>query len=462
MAKNKDKLPDGQLQRSLTSNQMQMIALGGTIGVGLFMGSTSTIKWTGPSVLLAYAFVGLLLYLVMRALGEMIFINPTTGSFADYATNYIHPLAGYLTKWSNVFQYIVVGISEVIAVSQYLNYWWPNLPGWISGVVVIATLTLANLASAKAYGTMEFYFAMIKVVTIILMIVLGVMVIFLGLGNHWHALGLSNLWSHGGFFTGGVKGFIFSLSIIVGSYQGIEVLGITAGEAANPRHAIVSSVKSVVWRILIFYIGAIFVIVTIYPWNQLAAVGSPFVETFSKVGIAGAAGIINFVVLTAAMSGANSGIYSSSRMLFKLSRDKETSGIFQKLSSHHVPYVSILAISGGILLGLILNTVLSLYSKSTANIFVLVYSSSVLPGMVPWFIILWSELSFRRSNKELLKDHPFKMPLYPLTNYFAIFALVLIVIFMFINPETRISVSIGAGFLVLLSLFFFATNKHKQ
>ena len=462
MAKNKDKLPDGQLQRSLTSNQMQMIALGGTIGVGLFMGSTSTIKWTGPSVLLAYAFVGLLLYLVMRALGEMIFINPTTGSFADYATNYIHPLAGYLTKWSNVFQYIVVGISEVIAVSQYLNYWWPNLPGWISGVVVIATLTLANLASAKAYGTMEFYFAMIKVVTIILMIVLGVMVIFLGLGNHWHALGLSNLWSHGGFFTGGVKGFIFSLSIIVGSYQGIEVLGITAGEAANPRHAIVSSVKSIVWRILIFYIGAIFVIVTIYPWNQLAAVGSPFVETFSKVGIAGAAGIINFVVLTAAMSGANSGIYSSSRMLFKLSRDKETSGVFQKLSSHHVPYVSILAISGGILLGLILNTVLSLYSKSTANIFVLVYSSSVLPGMVPWFVILWSELSFRRSNKELLKDHPFKMPLYPLTNYFAIFALVLIVIFMFINPETRISVSIGAGFLVLLSLFFFATNKHKQ
>ena len=462
MAKNKDKLPDGQLQRSLTSNQMQMIALGGTIGVGLFMGSTSTIKWTGPSVLLAYAFVGLLLYLVMRALGEMIFINPTTGSFADYATNYIHPLAGYLTKWSNVFQYIVVGISDVIAVSQYLNYWWPNLPGWISGVVVIATLTLANLASAKAYGTMEFYFAMIKVVTIILMIVLGVMVIFLGLGNHWHALGLSNLWSHGGFFTGGVKGFIFSLSIIVGSYQGIEVLGITAGEAANPRHAIVSSVKSVVWRILIFYIGAIFVIVTIYPWNQLAAVGSPFVETFSKVGIAGAAGIINFVVLTAAMSGANSGIYSSSRMLFKLSRDKETSGVFQKLSSHHVPYVSILAISGGILLGLILNTVLSLYSKSTANIFVLVYSSSVLPGMVPWFVILWSELSFRRSNKELLKDHPFKMPLYPLTNYFAIFALVLIVIFMFINPETRISVSIGAGFLVLLSLFFFATNKHKQ
>ncbi|NKY66352.1 amino acid permease [Weissella hellenica] len=434
---------------------MQMIALGGTIGVGLFMGSTSTIQWTGPSVLLAYAFVGILLYLVMRALGEMIFINPSTGSFADYASNYIHPLAGYLTKWSNVFQYIVVGISEVVAVSTYLNYWWPHLPGWISGIVVIATLTLANLASAKAYGTMEFYFAMIKVVTIIIMIVLGLMVIFLGLGNNWHAIGLSNLWAHGGFFTGGAKGFIFALSIVVGSYQGIEVLGITAGEAEHPKHAIISSVRSIVWRILIFYIGAIFVIVTIYPWNQLDAVGSPFVETFAKVGISGAAGIINFVILTAAMSGANSGIYSSSRMLFKLSRDGQTAKSLSKISSHQVPYISIFAISGGILLGLILNTVFSAYSKSTANLFVLVYSSSVLPGMVPWFVILVSELRFRAANKDLMETHPFKMPLYPLTNYIALLSLIIIVIFMFINPDTRISVSIGAGFLILLSIIYF-------
>ena len=456
MKQDKNKL---ELKRSLTGGQMQMIALGGTIGVGLFMGSTSTIQWTGPSVLLAYAFVGILLYLVMRALGEMIFINPSTGSFADYASNYIHPLAGYLTKWSNVFQYIVVGISEVVAVSTYLNYWWPHLPGWISGVVVIATLTLANLASAKAYGTMEFYFAMIKVITIIIMIVLGLMVIFLGLGNNWHAVGLSNLWAHGGFFTGGVKGFIFALSIVVGSYQGIEVLGITAGEAEHPKHAIIASVRSIVWRILIFYIGAIFVIVTIYPWNQLEAVGSPFVETFAKVGISGAAGIINFVVLTAAMSGANSGIYSSSRMLFKLSRDGQTTKSLSKISTHQVPYVSILAISGGILLGLILNTIFTAYSKSTADLFVLVYSSSVLPGMVPWFVILVSELRFRAANKNLMETHPFKMPLYPLTNYFALLALIVIVIFMFINPDTRISVSIGAGFLVLLSIIYFIQTR---
>ncbi|HAT54782.1 MAG TPA: amino acid permease, partial [Lactobacillus sp.] len=382
-------------------------------------------------------------------------VNPTTGSFADYATNYIHPLAGYITKWSSVLQNIVVGISEVIAVGEYLHYWWPNMSDWIAGAVVIAILTMANLASAHAYGTLEFYFAMIKVVTIILMIVLGMLVIFVGLGNHWQPVGLSNLWSHGGFFTGGLKGFIFSLSVIVGSYQEIEVLGITAGEAANPQKAIVSSVKSIVWRILIFYIGAIFVIVTIYPWNHLSAIGSPFVETFAKVGISGAAGIINFVVLTAAMSGTNSGIYSSSRMLYKLSKDGETYKGLSKLSKQQVPYRSILAISAGILIGLILNTLLSAFNHATANIFVLVYSSSVLPGMVPWFVILLSELRFRHANPEVMATHPFKMPWYPYSNYFTIFALILVVIFMFINPDTRISVSIGFFVLGLISLLFF-------
>lgn len=456
----KEDLP--QLKRSLTSNQMQMIALGGTIGVGLFMGSSSTIKWTGPSVLLAYGFAGLILYLVMRALGEILYVNPSTGSFADCATNYIHPLAGYLTMWSNIFQFIVVGISEVVAVSQYLNYWWPNLPGWVSSVVVIATLTLANLVSTKAYGAIEFYFALIKVLTIILMIIIGVLVIFMGLGNHWRPVGLSNLWAHGGFFTGGVKGFLFALSIVVGSYQGIELLGITAGEAANPKKAIVASVKSIVWRILIFYLGAIFVIVAIFPWNQLATVGSPFVETFSKVGITGAAGIINFVVLTAAMSGTNSGIYSASRMLYKLSQEGKVPKIFGKLSSHRVPSVAILTISFGILLGIILNIFLSSFKGGAVNLFVLIYSSSVLPGMVPWFVILLSELRFRRANPEIIQNHPFVMPLYPMSNYLAIISLLLIVVFMFINPDTRASVTVGFVFLMVLTINFIIKFRRKR
>lgn len=449
-----------QLKRSMTPAQMEMIAIGGTIGSGLFMGATSTIKWAGPSVLLAYAFVGVVLYGVMRALGEMIYISPGTGSFADYGAKYIHPLTSYLVKWSNVFQFIIVGISDIIAMTQYLNYWWPNLADWLSGIVMIIFLTLANLASAKAYGQLEFWFAMIKVVTIIVMIIVGLLVIVVGLGNHWHPVGISNLWSHGGFFPNGLKGFIFSMAVIAGSYQGIELLGITAGESASPRHAIVKSVKSVLWRILIFYIGAIFVIVSIYPWNQLKAVGSPFVETFTKVGITGAAGIINFVVLTAALSGANSGIYSASRMLFKLAIDKEVPAFFGKLSKRVVPNVAIVTISFWIFLGFIVNFILTSVNSASKDLFVIVYSSSVLPGMVPWFVILMSELKFRKVHPEQLRDHPFKMPLYPAYNYFSLIMLALIVLFMFINPDTRVSVSVGVIFLVIMTCIYFYRAKH--
>jgi len=459
---NKEQSAPKRLRGSLTSGQMQMIALGGTIGVGLFLGSASTIAWTGPSVILAYGFMGLVLYLVMRALGEILYINPTTGSFADYATNYIHPVAGWLTSWSNIFQYIVVGISEVIAVGTYIDYWFPGVPGWVSGLVVIVTLTLANLVSVKTYGRLEYYFAMIKVLTIVVLIIMGLMMIVFGFGNHWHPIGFSNLWAHGGFFTGGFTGFMFSLSIIAGSYQGIEVLGITAGEAEAPRQAIVKSIHSVVYRILIFYIGAIFVIVTIFPWNELGNIGSPFVETFAKVGITGAAAIINFVVLTAAMSGSNSGIYSSSRMLYKLGQDGFVSKKFAKLSSHQVPYIAIMAISFGILLGILMNAGLETFSKVGTKLFVIVYSSSVLPGMVPWFVIIVSQLRFRRANKDMLEGHPLKMPLYPFSNYFALVALTVILLFMFLNPDTRVSVSVGVAFLLIMTGIFFIQRPKKK
>lgn len=443
-----------ELSRSMTAGQMEMISLGGAIGVGLFMGSTSTIKWTGPSVILAYALVGIVLYVVMRALGEMIYINPGTGSFADYAAEYVHPIFGYLAKWANVFEYIVVGMSEVVAATEYLQYWWPHLPAWVSGIVIILFLALANLVSVKAYGTMEFYFAMIKVVTIILMILLGFMVIFFGFGNGGHPTGFSNLWSHGGFFTGGWTGFFFAMSIVVGSYEGIELLGISAGEVANPQEAIVKSVKSVLFRILIFYVGAIFVIVTIYPWNQLGSVGSPFVSTFAKVGITAAASIINFVVLTAALSGANSGIYSSSRMLFKLAHEGDAPNIFGRISKRIIPDAAILGISGGILIGFILDILATVFNKSTSNMFVVVFSSSVLPGMIPWFVILLAEMRFRRNNPEIMATHPFKLPLYPLSNYFAFAMLTLIVIFMFVNPDTRISVIVGALVLIVATIVY--------
>ena len=187
----------------------------------------------------------------------MIYLNPTTGSFATFASDYIHPAAGYMTAWSNIFQWIVVGMSEVIAVGEYMKFWFPELPTWIPGVIAILLLMAANLFSVKAFGEFEFWFALIKVVTIILMIIAGFGLIFFGFGNGGHAVGISNLWTNGGFMPNGIVGFFFALSIVIGSYQGVELIGITAGETKDPQKNIVKAVNGVIWRILIFYLGAI-------------------------------------------------------------------------------------------------------------------------------------------------------------------------------------------------------------
>ncbi|MGL9766588.1 amino acid permease [Enterococcus mundtii] len=452
-------MEEEKLTRSLSARHIQMIALGGTIGVGLFMGASSTIRWTGPSVMVAYAVAGFFLYLIMRALGEMLYLDPSTGSFANYASEYIHPVAGYLTAWSNIFQFIVVGISEVIAVGEYMNYWWPDLPQIIPGIVVILFLMFANLVSVKAFGELEFWFSTIKVVTIILMIIAGLGIILFGFGNQGEAIGISNLWKNGGFFTGGVKGFFFALSIVVASYQGIELIGMTAGEAKDPQKTIVDAVQSTIGRILIFYIGAIFIIVSIYPWNQLSELGSPFVQTFSKIGITFAAGLINFVVITAALSGCNSGIFSASRMVYTLAINGKMSKKFLKLTRHGVPFYPVVAISFGILIGLILNYLLPFVYSQSQDLFVFVYSSSILPGMVPWIVILISQIKFRKKHPVEMLEHPFKMPLSPYTNYLSLAFLAVVLVFMFINPETRISLMIGLIFLIYMTGYYFVRER---
>ncbi|MEX6345627.1 amino acid permease [Staphylococcus ureilyticus] len=452
---------NNELQRGLGARQMRMIALGGTIGVGLFMGATSTIKWTGPSVIFAYLIAGLFLFLVMRAMGEMVYLHPTSGSFANFASDYINPVVGYLTAWSNIFQWVVVGMSEVIAVGEYMNYWFPDLPQWIPGIIVVLLLAGANLVSVKAFGEFEFWFAMIKVVTIILMIIAGFGLIFFGLGNGGEAIGLSNLWSHGGFMPNGWIGFFFALSIVIGSYQGVELIGITAGETKDPQKNIKSAVNGVIWRILIFYIGAIFVIVTVYPWDELGNIGSPFVATFAKVGITFAAGLINFVVLTAAMSGCNSGIFSASRMTLNLSQKGMLPKFFRKVMKNGVPIWTVTAIAIGILVGALLNVILPLFIKGADSIFVYVYSASILPGMVPWFMILISHLRFRKNHSEELKNHPFKMPGGAITNYITMAFFIMVLIGMLFNKETVVSVVIGIVFLGFMTLFYYLKGYHK-
>ncbi|MFP3126013.1 amino acid permease [Ectobacillus funiculus] len=445
-----------ELKRGLEARHIQMIALGGTIGVGLFMGSTSTIQWTGPSVMLAYAISGIFIFFIMRAMGEMLYLEPSTGSFALFGHKYIHPLAGYITAWSNWFQWVIVGMSEIIAVGAYMQYWFPDLPAWVPGIVTMVILGTANLISVKSFGEFEFWFAMIKVVTIVLMIIAGFGLIFFGFGNGGDAIGLSNLWENGGFFTGGWSGFFFALSLVVGAYQGVELIGITAGEAKDPKKTLTEAVQNIIWRILIFYIGAIFVIVTVYPWDQLHSIGSPFVVTFAKVGITAAAGLINFVVITAAMSGCNSGIYSAGRMLYTLGMNGQAPKYFTKISHNGVPLFGTIGVLIGLAIGVILNYI------APKNLFVYVYSASVLPGMVPWFVILISQIRFRKVKGAEMDNHPFKMPFAPVTNYLTIAYLILVLIGMWFNEDTRISLIVGVIFLVVVVISFYAFGMGKR
>ncbi|MEW4305716.1 amino acid permease [Rossellomorea marisflavi] len=445
-----------ELHRGLEARHIQMIALGGTIGVGLFMGSASTIQWTGPSVLLAYAIAGIFIFFIMRAMGEMLYVEPSTGSFATFGHKYIHPLAGYMTAWSNWFQWVIVGMAEIVAVGAYMQYWFPDLPAWIPGIVAMAILGAANLISVKSFGEFEFWFALIKIITIVLMIFAGIGLIFFGLGNGGDAIGLSNLWANGGFFAGGWSGFFFALSLVVAAYQGVELIGITAGEARDPKNTLTKAIQSIIWRILIFYIGAIFVIVTVYPWDQLNSIGSPFVATFAKVGITAAAGVINFVVITAAMSGCNSGIYSAGRMLYTLGVNGQAPKSFTKLSRNGVPLLGTIGVMIGLGIGVILSYI------APENLFVYVYSSSVLPGMVPWFVILISQIRFRKMKGAELDDHPFKMPFAPVTNYLTLAFLVAVLVGMWFNDDTRMSLIVGIVFLALVTISYFAFGIGKK
>lgn len=442
--------PKQELQRGLKARHIELIALGGTIGVGLFMGAASTLQWAGPSVLLAYIIAGLFVFFIMRSMGEMLYLEPVTGSFAVYAHRYMSPFYGYLTAWSYWFMWMAVGISEITAIGLYVQYWFPELPQWIPALAAVGLVAMANLAAVRLYGEIEFWFAMIKITTIVVMIVVGLGIIFFGIGNHGHAVGLGNLTAHGGFFAGGWRGLLFALCIVVASYQGVELVGITAGEAKNPQVTLRRAVSNILWRILIFYVGAIFVIVTIFPWNQIDHGGSPFVLTFAKIGITAAAGIINFVILTAALSGCNSGMYSCGRMLYALANNRQLPAVVGRVSRNGVPAVGVMLSIVILLAGSCLNYLI----PNPQKVFVYVYSASVLPGMVPWFVVLISQLRFRRAHRQAMLTHPFRSVWFPWSNYLTMAFLICVLVGMAFSPETRLSLLVGSAFLLLVSMVY--------
>ncbi len=257
-----------QLHRGLEERHISLMSLGAAIGVGLFLGSASAIEMAGPAILLGYAVSGAIMFFIMRALGEMAVEHPVAGSFSRYAYQYLGPLAGYLTGWNYWFLWVVTCIAEITAVGIYMQFWFPDTPRWAWALAALVLMTFINFLAVKAYGEFEFWFALIKIVTIVAMIIIGLGMILFGIGNGGVATGISNLWKHGGFFPHGISGVLMSLQMVMFAYLGIEMIGVTAGEVKNPQKSLTKAINSVFWRILIFYVGALFVIMSIYPWNS--------------------------------------------------------------------------------------------------------------------------------------------------------------------------------------------------
>ncbi|MFC4763805.1 amino acid permease [Dyella koreensis] len=445
------------LKRGLQERHIRLMALGSAIGVGLFLGSANAIKLAGPAILLSYIMGGVAIFIIMRALGEMAVHNPVAGSFSRYAQDYLGPLPGYLTGWNYWFMWLVTCVAEITAVGIYMGIWFPDVPQWIWALAALAAMGAVNLAAVKAYGEFEFWFAMIKVVTIVLMIIGGGAMILFGLGNHGVATGISNLWAHGGFMPNGAQGMLMALQMVMFAYLGVEMIGLTAGEADNPNKSIPDAINSVFWRILIFYVGALFVILSIYPWNELGTHGSPFVMTFERLGIKSAAGIINFVVLTAALSSCNGGIYSTGRMLYNLAQQGQAPRVFAVTSRGGIPHRAIQISIIALLLGVLLNYLVP------AKVFVWVTSVATFGAIWTWGVVLITQMKFRRSLSDAERQRlVFRMPLYPYASWVALAFLVLVIGLMAHFPDTRVALVVGPLWLVLLTVLYYVFGLGKR
>ncbi|MDF2065191.1 MULTISPECIES: amino acid permease [Bacillaceae] len=446
-----------KLQRGLEQRHITLMSLGAAIGVGLFLGSATAIKLAGPAILISYIVGGIAILIIMRALGEMAVHNPVAGSFSRYAKDYLGPLAGYITGWNYWFLWVVTCMAEITAVGVYMQMWYPDTPSWIWALAALVIMTMVNLITVKAYGEFEFWFALIKIVAILAMIFVGLGVIIFGIGNGGVAVGISNLWSHGGFAPNGITGIFMSLQMVMFAYLGVEMIGVTAGEAKNPKTVIPRAIDTVFWRILLFYVGALFVIMSIYPWDEIGSNGSPFVLMFEQIGIGPAAGIINFVVLTAALSSCNSGIFSTGRMLFNLAEQRQASASFKKISRNGVPSKAIIFSATLLLVGVILNYLVP------EKVFIWVTSISTFGAVWTWGIILLSQLKFRKTlSKGEVSRLTYKAIFFPFGSYIALAFLVLVLGLMAYFPETRIALIVGPIWIIGLVFMYFKNGFDKR
>ena len=451
----------GVLRRSLKNRHIQLIALGGAVGTGLFLGSAGALKSAGPSMILGYAICGFIAFLIMRQLGEMIVEEPVAGSFSHFAHKYWGGFAGFLSGWNCWMLYILVGMSELTAIGKYVHYWWPEIPTWVSAAAFFVLINAINLINVKMFGEAEFWFAIIKVLAVIGMIAMGSYLLVSGTGGPQAAVG--NLWERGGFFPYGVGGLAMSMAVIMLSFGGLEMLGFTAAEADNPRTVIPKAINQVIYRILIFYIGVLVVLLSLMPWDSLLTSlnasgdtysASPFVMVSSMLDSATAAHILNFVVLTAALSVYNSGTYCNSRILLGLAEQGDAPQSLARIDKRGVPVRSILASAAVTLFAVLMNYIIPQYALE------LLLSLVVATLVINWVMISLSHFKFRQHLNKTRQIPLFRALWYPYGNYICLAFLVFILGVMLMDSVFRIAVYAIPVWIGLMWIFY--GIKHKR
>ncbi|MBT2655512.1 amino acid permease [Bacillus sp. ISL-18] len=450
-------MKEQKLERGLKNRHVQLIAIGGAIGTGLFLGAGKSIHLAGPSILFAYIITGAICFLIMRALGELLLSNLDYHSFVDFVRDYLGNMAAFITGWTYWFCWISIAMADLTAVGLYTQYWFPNVPQWMPGLIALVILLIMNLTTVKLFGEMEFWFALIKVIAIIALIVVGIFMIFKGFSTNSGPSAFTNLWKHGGMFPNGINGFVLSFQMVVFAFVGIELVGLTAGETENPEKVIPKAINNIPIRVFLFYLGALVVIMSIYPWNAINPAKSPFVQVFVAVGIAAAAGIVNFVVLTSAASACNSAVFSTSRMIYSLAKDKNAPDSFAKLTSRKVPSNALFFSTVVILIAVILNYVMP------EGVFTLITSISTVCFIFIWGITVISHLKYRKTRPDLAKVNQFKLPLYPFSNYLILAFLAFVLVVLALAEDTRIALFVTpVWFIMLIGIYKIRSMKANQ
>ena len=439
------------LKRGLSARHIRFMALGSAIGTGLFYGSASAIQMAGPAVLLAYLIGGAAVFMVMRALGEMAVHNPVSGSFGHYASTYLGPMAGFILGWTYAFEMIIVCLADVTAFGIYMGFWFPEVARWVWVLGIVFLIGGLNLCNVKVFGEMEFWLSLLKVGAIVAMILGGFGIMLFGIhsAGDTQASGLSNLWAHGGFMPNGIGGLIASFAVVMFAFGGIEIIGITAGEAKDPQRVIPKAINAVPLRILLFYVLTLFVLMAIYPWPQIGSQGSPFVQIFSNLGIGSAATILNIVVISAAVSAINSDIFGAGRMMYGLAQQGQAPKGFAQLSKQGVPWMTVVVMGAALLGGVVLNYLIP------ENVFLLIASIATFATVWVWLMILFTQVAMRRSmTKEQVAELKFPVPFWPYAPAAAIVFMLFVFGVLGYFPDTQAALLVGAVWIVLLVLAY--------